>query len=151
MSFQEALSRPSLSRERIIVTPGYSTDNIRQESEQLLIQAGVPTLLTELHGIVVTEFPDALIRVPRNSTSGIVFMELEWNSINGIECPNRYTYSYVKVSADPVTGALVISGREEEIIPKTIWSTGEGKAVLEDAIVIAYKDPMEMHGPPARL
>ena len=165
MTIKEALLREPLAT---IVSPKDSHDlgreyvkEVKQKGIALFKEAHIPEILEELRQIVALDFPDAMIspdgdkRDPDDLRGDAVFgglrradgatsIALGWNygevrkkSVGGEE----YDFKSVLILAQPLHRRIIIEGKETQIIPEALWSAKDGKTILEDAIVKAYKNP----------
>jgi len=114
--------------------------------------AGVTDLLHELtEEVIRPNFSDAKIMEETLASNGTIVMGVDWNFRNFVG-PSSFDYKYcaLRIIAYPLTNELAILGGEElEVLSKSQWSSDP--KLLEDAIVNAYRRPMEFDGPPTRL
>ncbi|MBI2049517.1 hypothetical protein HYT32_01220 [Candidatus Roizmanbacteria bacterium] len=176
MSIKEALeSYPFTRRPAIQSDVGHEEEVYRRylltKGIAFLTGAGIPEMFRELREILIREFPD--VKSPKESewsrgkwgwkvssnqgveqaeiyqlVDGMVVTSIGWN-YKTIAIPAKQEFNAVDVLAQPLTGALIIQGERNELIPQDIWSSSEGKTALEDAIVNAYKNPAKIFWPPA--
>ena len=124
-----------------------------------------PKILEELCEEISDKFPDAQIVAanellyvlkPNRSSSkkeylfnvlpnGSGELHMRWdfrkNRNPGLE--GLYSFKEITASCNLPIGDIVVGGLKKEFIPKAVWNASDGKNILEDAIVIAYKDPFQ--------
>lgn len=167
MSIIEALERRQIDGERTgasrqdrasaywdkrrLIESSYQ-ERVLEAGRSIHREAGVQGLLGELVEIIKLDFPDVKSNEQRTA-NGAVSLGIEWNFRDRPDkntSPFQYEYNAVQVEAYPLTGDVVVWGKEEgESLTKSQWSSD--RKLIEDAIVRAYQNPIRMAGPPGRI
>ncbi len=173
MSIKEAIGRPSQTRPTELVDIVHRQREYEHaqlvEGIAILEAAGIPSMFEELFDVLklthsdvkVPAEPEELSHRETNSpkrensnddlyirfADGSVHLRLGWN-YRGEPENNRLVWNEVSVTVEPLTQTLFVSGKECEKITKILWNTKEGKALLEDALIAAVRNPGK--GSPAR-
>lgn len=151
MSIREVLKRGPIKRSH---TEYNSRDSNEEEAvlakaDLLLQEAGIPEILFQLVEIIRPNFPDVKISERRVYVGGCVKMGLEWNFRKLPEdkgqSMGKYQYSRLNISVLPIREEIVIG---KEVLARKQWAS---KDIVEDSIVVAYKNPEKWVGPPVRL
>jgi hypothetical protein len=155
MSIKEALERPSSPRPTNVVS---DWDEDEQRIERFFLssgiathlEAGIPYLLAELQEVIKQKFPDVKKENPRSIRERdeeyflyggrSVFTGIGWNYQKSKK-KGGTTMNTIEVEVQLSTKNLIVHGRQSEIIPASEWKSPEGKTILEDALVDAYRNP----------
>ena len=168
MSIKERLYGKSLKRERNIISFSSGKDAEAEwvKSTEILKQTQIQGVLEELYKEVFDMFPDAqivpvdkLTFLPKTDLSGGHYqnylfhllsdgsaeLRMRWDVRQNIlaEEEKLYHFNQIKVSADPFSSNITVEGQDKEVISEKVWRSKKGKAILEDAIVLAYKNPSQ--------
>jgi hypothetical protein len=162
MSIKERLEGKPLDRRRTIATPQRDSETYAYiDGKETLIRAKIPMLLQELYEAVSDKSPDIHLAFPLEKSG---HLPNQWNNdwehlqgfIFGMEDGNvgchvrwnysphlqsRYSFNEMKLLAVPYVRDIIVVGREKEYVNEAQWGAGDGKFVLEDAIVLAFNDP----------
>lgn len=65
--------------------------------------------------------------------------------------PFRYTFNYIMAVPFPISKDIAIIGEASRRVSQGLWQSENGKKILEDAIVDAYRNPLKSSGPPGRV
>lgn len=152
MSIKEALGRAPVEKQvGLHIDRGWVDRKERKavfaKVDLLLDKAHIPQLLLELTEIIKPDYPDVEITERTFFVGGYVSTGLEWNSIRLSEegRPLKYQYNNLKIDVFPTRDEIAIGG---EILTKEEW---ERQDVVEDAMVVAYKNPQLWVGPPSHI
>lgn len=171
MTIKEAFSRRNqLDKEKGVKQFHFGSkdyDNkVFRQGKKLLQKARIPAMLGELREIISATFPDARIIAdespsnagvsdPKNSgdiftycDNGITSIYLGWKFTRDTAYDSQYRYSAIIVQALPLTNELIVG---DKIIQESAWDTENGKTILENAIVHAYRNPLYRLGPLGRI
>ena len=155
MSIKEALERIQTDRQRTMKSKFYelSSDYKNRVLEAGLAihrEAHVPELLSELAEIIKPNFPDVKINEGAVYEDGSVHLQIGWDYKPVERGPGKYQYKAVSVLAYPLTGDLSIWSKDEvDLLRKPEWTLDP--KIVEDAIVRAFKNPVNMRGPAIRM
>jgi len=148
MSIETALERQPVGYYREIV----ESDSAKNYKEQILaagvsifLRSGAMNHLQELKTILEPEFPDVEIGEPQLVDNMVVFVGIKWDFEElGVGIKSKRPVSIhkeIRLEAYPLNGDLVVAnGTDRELLTEERWR-GDPK-FLEDAIVIAYQDPI---------
>lgn len=151
MSIKEAIERGPMDRHRTRYLSHQdsfynSAETYRKKIEavrRLFEESGVRRVLNELADVIRPEFPDVAI-VERGSAGGLS-LDIEWNHRSEPAFPNMSPLPMVDmvvVQGDFLGDNLTVSGeKEKEVLRRRQW---ESREVLEDAIAIAFKNPLRL-------
>lgn len=147
MGMQEALERGPLDRERNLLGISASADYrllVAEKGRSILETAGIPGFLQELSKIISLQFTDVTIKEILWADDGTYSLRLRWDFRDLEEIKGRYRFSFVEATARPITGEVIIEGKERELLPM-----GSSSEVVGDAIAYAYHKPGTTIGPPS--
>lgn len=159
MGIKEALGREpigeqwrSIERRGMRSEPSSSRQEVLKQGRNILREARIPKLFEELAEIIKPRFPDVIIEEGMDGDLGI-FLNISWDFQKKEELgPGRYGYKRVAATAYPITGNLVIEGRDGELLETHKWRPERlemaSRQEVEDAIVRAYREPGTCLGPP---
>ena len=152
MSIRERLEEGPIDRSRVVVlNTNRQADNERLEVINtglvILRNNQVPALLEELAEVIRFDMPDypaVNFKDAELFSDGSVRVGIQWHSRIGRH-PSSQTYfvpvcNQVLVGVYPSTGDLIVEGgKDKEVLER---GPGSYRLYLEDAIVLAYKEPM---------
>lgn len=147
MSIRERLERGPLERERNVVDFGrHSTENPYKKialdvGKQVLEAAGVPSILQDFADTIRSDHPDVIITEPEIDASFSTHIQVRWNFREEDQHGRKEPMcEFLHVTARPLRESLRIGSREEEEMEKSQWS-GHPE-IIEDAVVLAYQNPI---------
>ncbi len=119
------------------------------QGTKVLENVGIPGLLEQLFTEISSSFPDAHFLKDEESAAtdrylvgpeGTVITGIGWNYREEVDKKSSI-HDELRVYGLPVTQALVIEGRNVEVLSKDVWTSFDGLRFVEDALVEAYKNP----------
>lgn len=144
MSIEQALGRYPIERQRTVVDEFGSNKEgkaVLAKVNLLLREAHIPEALRQLAEIIRPSFPDVKISKKEFLSGGGMCTGIEWNFRNR-PSQGRYDFHSINISVLPTREEIVIG---TEVLTRKKWVTN--RAIVEDAIVAAYKNPRKSNGP----